>query len=142
MKWNNRRERNKFITKQAKLRELYIEEGMTDEQIQAMYDFDLTEFNGHRREAEHTFRLDEIDMDSVTVELEPCYSSRYAWIAEIENEEVIVVLKRLSEEDIELLTKHIIEGCNLTEIAHLKNVTQQAISKRFQKIKKYFNLRL
>ncbi len=54
MKWNNGKERAKFEREQKELREQYIAEGMTEEQIQAMYDFDLDVFNGKRREAEHT----------------------------------------------------------------------------------------
>ena len=58
MKWNNGKERKKFEAEQARLREQYIVAGMTEEQIQAMYDYDLSVLNGNRREARHTQKLD------------------------------------------------------------------------------------
>lgn len=56
MKWNNGKERKKFEAEQARLRDQYIAAGMTEEQIQAMYNYDLSVLNGNRREAIHNQR--------------------------------------------------------------------------------------
>ena len=59
MAWNNGLERMKFEAEQAKLAAEYHAAGMTEEQIQQMYEFDLEVFNGNRRFAEHTQQFPE-----------------------------------------------------------------------------------
>lgn len=159
MKWNNGKERKKFEAEQARLREQYIAADMTEEQIQAMYDYDLSVLNGNRREAIHNQRLDiqafdEEDTDegknpllnkfteTLTVEIDRSAVNRYAWIDEIEDEGVVLVIKSLSLQDVELLTKIIVDKSTLTEIAQMENITQQAVSKRLKKIKNIFQNRL
>lgn len=56
MNRNNGKERKKFEAEQARLREQYIAAGMTEEQIQVMYAYDLSVLNGNRREAIHNQR--------------------------------------------------------------------------------------
>lgn len=114
MKWNNGKERKKFEAEQARLREQYIAADMTEEQIQAMYDYDLSVLNGNRREAIHNQRLDiqafdEEDTDegknpllnkfteTLTVEIDRSAVNRYAWIDEIEDEGVKEQLKEIAE---------------------------------------------
>lgn len=138
MKWNNRRQRAQFERKQAKLRKQYIELGMTDEEIQIMYDFDLAEFNGKRREAENTYRLDDADLDNVTVELECGTFSRYAWIDEIENERGIAAIKSMPLDYIEILTDIVVDGLSQAEIARKRNVGRNAIANKINRIKRIF----
>lgn len=138
MKWNNKREWAKFKRKQEMLRERYIAAGMTEEQIQIMYDFDLAEFNGKRREAEHTYRLDEADLDKETVELETYSSSRYSWIYEIENEGIAEAIYDLPRDYIEILTDMIVDGLSQAEIARKRNVGRSAIANKIDRIKDYF----
>lgn len=135
MKWNNRRQRAQFLRKQAKLKEQYIALSMTNEEIQTMYDFDLAEFNCKRREAEHTYRLNDVDLDSVTVELESVTTSRYAWIDEIENERVIAAIKSMPRDYIEILTEIVIDGLSQAEIARNHNVGRNAIANKINRIK-------
>lgn len=158
MGWNNGKERAKFERRQAKLREQYRAVGMTDEQIQAMYDYDKSIHNSNRRKAIHTQRLDlcaldgEADdgqnpliekfADKLTVELDISEVSRFAWLEEIEDDGVVRIIKNLPMQDIELLTKIVVDKFTLTEIARMENITQQAVSKKFQKIKKIFQNRL
>ena len=49
MAWNNGYERKKFESEQKRLAEEYRAAGMTEEQIEEMYQFDLTEFRSRRR---------------------------------------------------------------------------------------------
>lgn len=159
MKWNNGKERKKFEAEQARLRVQYIVAGMTEEQIQAMYDYDLSVLNGNRREAIHNQRLDiqafddedtddgknpllEKFADKLTVEIDRNDVNRYAWIDDIEDEGVVLVIKSLSLQDVELLTKIVVDKSTLTEIAQMENITQQAVSKRLKKIKNFFQNRL
>lgn len=158
MKWNNGKERAKFEREQKELREQYIAEGMTEEQTQAMYDFDLDVFNGKRREAEHTQTLDFAAVEAEDKELQnPLYkkfsdklsvtmnfadASRYAWIDEIEDEKLSAAIKNLSVAQIELLTEMVMSDKTASEIAREQRVSQQAISKKLKKIRIIFENRL
>ena len=102
MSWNNAYETKKFEAKQKKQVEEYRALGMTEEQIQAMYEFDLEQFNSERRYREHTqaFIPDDFDenedddeklsifekfKDVLTVSIEDSEcKSRYWWVEEIE----------------------------------------------------------
>lgn len=155
MKWNNGKERAKFEREQERLKKQYMQAGMSEEQIQAMRNFDEQFFNATRREAEHTQRLDfkmfdddatddgqnpllEKFMDSLTVELDLSTVSRYSWIEEIENESLAKALKSLPLNYLEILTMLAMDGMTQTEIAHKRGVSQQYISQIFQKIRKIF----
>lgn len=138
MKWNNKREWAKFKRKQEMLRERYIAAGMTEDQIQIMYDFDLAEFNGKRREAVHTYRLDEADLDKEIVELETYSSSRYSWIDELENDDIIAALNNLPRDYIEILTDMVVDGLSQADIARKRHVGRSAIANKIDRIKDYF----
>lgn len=159
MKWNNGRERKLFKKQQDILRKQYIAAGMSEDQIQAIYDYDLSVLNGRQREARHTQRLDigEFDddkydegenplldkfADKLTVEMDCSEVNRYSWTDEIDNETVARIITKLPMQDIELLTKIFVDGFSLTEIACMDNITQQAVSKKLQKIKSIFQNRL
>lgn len=137
MKWNDGKERAKFNSEQQALREQYIAAGMTEEQIQEMYAFDLKVFNGKRREAEHTQTSDKL-----TVTMNFSDASRYSWIEEIEDEKLNAAIKNLSAEQIELLTEIVMSDKTASEIAREQHVSQQAISKRLKKIRNIFENRL
>lgn len=138
MKWNNGKKRREFETQQTKLKEQYIAAGMTEEQIQAMYELDLAEFNGQRREAEHTYKLDEIDLDNVTVELDCSSVSRYAWIDEISDDRIVAALKSMPQEYIEILTEYVIDGFTHEEIAARHGAVRTSITNKISRIKKIF----
>lgn len=53
MGWNNAYERKKFEAKQKKQAEEYRALGMSEEQIQIMYEFDLEQFNSNRSYYSH-----------------------------------------------------------------------------------------
>ena len=59
MAWNNGLERMKFEAEQKKLAAEYRAAGMSEAQIQQMYEFDLEVFNSNRRFAEHTQQFPE-----------------------------------------------------------------------------------
>lgn len=154
MKWNNGKERAKFEREQKELREQYIAAGMTEEQIQAMYDFDLKVFNGKRREAEHTQALDFVAVEAEDKELEnPLYNkfsdklsvtmnfadaSRYAWIDEIEDERLVKAIKALPQDYIEILTEIIVDRRTKSDIANERGVLKTAISNKICRIKNIF----
>ena len=155
MEWNNGKERKKFEKQQARLREEYRKAGMTEEQIKAMYEYDLSVFRKNRIEAIHTQRLDldAFDDDSatdegqnplllkfadkLTVELSITHTSRYAWVEDVENEKLAKGLKSLKKKDLELLTLWLVDGYSQSEIAQLMDVNRKAINNKICRIKKF-----
>ena len=154
MAWNNGLERKRFESEQVKLATEYRAAGMSEEQIQQMYVFDLSAFNSTRRFAEHTQQFPESPFEdgddgqsplyerfpevlTVSIEL-PADDSRYAWIDELEDEQLTKELKALPVEDIELITLYAFEDHTQEEISKLFGISQRAVSKRIEKLRKFF----
>lgn len=154
MCWNDGYERRKFEARQKKQAEEYRACGMTEEQIKAMYEFDLEQYKSDRRYHMHTqpFTSSDFDegedddsestllnkfFDELTLTIDSrSEQSRYWWIEEIDNPKLAEIIKTLSPEQIEFLTLGVIDGYGQTEIAEIMGVSQSAISQRFSTIKK------
>ena len=155
MAWNNGYERKKFESEQKRLAEEYRAAGMTEEQIEEMYQFDLAEFRSRRRFCEHNQQLprDVLDqssddklplyekfLDRLSVDIELSDSGdRYWWVEEIDDPELAQKVKKLSHDEIELITLYAFEHYTQVEIAAVFGISQRAISKRLEKIKKLLN---
>ena len=160
MSWNNAYEKRKFEEKQKKQAEKYRALGMTEEQIKEMYEFDYAQFKSERRFHMHTqsFEPDKFDADEddneklsivekfqevlATTQDDSADKSRYWWIEEIENPVFTKALKKLSQEQIELLSLIVADGYGQAEMAGILNVSQSAISQRLATIKKIFKTTL
>ena len=156
MSFNNGRERRKFEAAWKKLRMEYAEAGMDAEAIEEMYQFDLETFRSERRYAEHTqgmpFQQFDDDGDTASegnsallvkfldalavMPRETDDGNRYAWLEQIESEEVSKALRKLSQQQIEILTLVAFEGYNATEAGKILGLTQQGVSWHISKIKK------
>lgn len=152
MAWNNGLERKKFDEEQKRLAAEYRAAGMTEYQIEQMYQFDLDAFNSKRRFNEHTQQfpedvLEESDddksplfekfLDSLSVELDLSdIKDRYWWIEEIEDEQLARKLKTLPIDDVELITQYVFEQRTQVEIAKQIGVSNVTIFKRIEKLKK------
>lgn len=154
MCWNDGYERRKFEARQKKQAEEYKALGMTEEQIKAMYEFDLEQYKSDRRYYSHTqsFVPDDFDEDEdddeklsifdkfkdvLTTSIEESGNkSRYWWFEEIDNPDLVRNIKSLSTEQLELLTLVVIDGYGQAEIAELMKVSQSAISQRIATIRK------
>ena len=156
MSWNNGHRRKQFEEKQKKQAEEYRALGMTEEQIQAMYEFDLEQFRSDRRFYSHTqsflpdtfdenedndeklsiFELFE-DVFTTTIEEAEC-KSRYWWIEEIDDPELAKQIKALDKEDIELITLHVFENFTQEEIGKEFGISQRAAGKRIEKLRNIF----
>ena len=60
--------------------------------------------------------------------------SRFTWIGEIEDEQLLSALEKLSEDDLKLLTLYAYEGYTETDISKAFGISQPAIHKRITKI--------
>ena len=156
MSWNNAYETKKFEAKQKKQAEEYRALGMTEEQIQTMYEFDLEQFNSERRYREHTqaFTPDNFDeedddeeklsifekfKDVLTTSIETSYNkSRYWWVEEIDDPDMVKKIKSLSEKDLEILTLMVIDNLKHEDIAEIMGVTVRTIERKKARFKNLF----
>lgn len=156
MSWNNGYETKKFEARQKKQAEEYRALGMTEDQIQAMYEFDLEQFKSERRHRMHTQPLqveefeennaDESDntllnefFDEFTCTIETSGDkSRYWWVEEIDDSETVKKIKSLSERDLEILTLMVIDELTHEEIAKIMGVCVRTIERVNARFKKLF----
>lgn len=156
MSWNNGYETKKFKARQKKQAEEYRALGMTEDQIQAMYEFDLEQFKSERRHRMHTQPLqveefeendaDESDntllnefFDELTCTIETSGDkSRYWWVEEIDDSETVKKIKSLSERDLEILTLMVIDELTHEEIAKIMGVCVRTIERVNARFKNLF----
>lgn len=134
-------ERKQLEKRWEVLRIEYEKAGMSKEDIDVMYRFDLDELNSNRRFANHITELEEVEPTSI--EAYSYYDTyllekpRYAWVEEVEDEFLYKKLKQLKVEELELVTLLVIDGYTQTEIAKKQGVVRNSIWKKINKIKKF-----
>ncbi len=155
MKLNYGYEYAKFRAEQKKQREYYLSLGMAEEAIAEIEKFDKEEFLSRLRYMEHTQSLSVLngegnDDDSTSPLYEKFYDrltvtiesykprTRYGWIDEIENPQLLQAVKNLTNGQIELLTLIAFEDCGKQEASALLGISPSAVSKRLKRIKKKF----
>lgn len=152
MSFNYGREKFIFDREWIKFREQYTQAGMTEEAIQELYDFDWSWFRMRRNYENRVQALPEDRIDAQRAETrsnlfrkfaslstnfdEMEFLGRFAWLDTISDDILSKKLKKLSEDELELLTLLVIEGYTQREIAKQMHCSQNAISKRLIKIKK------
>ena len=150
MGFNYGLEKKNFDSQWAVTRKQYEDAGMSNEAIQAMYDYDWSVFNANRSYQNHTQEMAAPSFEQSEESYSPLMNkyqeavsvtdtyretkSRFAWIGEIENERLLAALENLSEDDLKLLTLYVYEGYTESEISKVFNVSQPAIHKRIMKI--------
>jgi len=138
MAWINGLERKRFNEEQKRLAEQYRAAGMTEEQIEQMYQFDLVEFNSRRRFSEHTQQFSENAFEESDDDKSPLLEKylaqlstsldfsfagdRYGWV-----------------EEIELITLYVFDDLTQNEIGVRFGISQKAVSKRIEQIRKHLN---
>lgn len=154
MKWNDGQERAKFEKEHEKLRKEYLAAGMTEKQIQDIFEYDWAEYRRTRIEAIHTQDLDfdsaEFDdketdnplykkfLSAISVTVDYSDSSRFGWVEGIDDERIVNALRTLPKDYLELLTDIIIDGLTQSEIAKKRGVKKAAINNKMSRIRKIF----
>ena len=134
-------------------RKQYEDAGMSSEAIQAMYDYDWSVFNANRSYQNHTqemaapsFKQSEESYSPLMNKYQEAVSvtdtyhetkSRFAWIGEIENEQLLTALETLKTEDLEIITMYAYEGYDITEISKVYGVSRPTISIKIKRITKF-----
>ena len=153
MSWNDGYERRKFEAGQKKQAEEYRALGMTEEQIQAMYEFDLEQYKSDRCHYSHTqsFIPDDFDesedddeklsifdkfRDVLTTSIENSGNkSRYWWVEEIDDPEIVKKIKLLSDSDLEVLTLMVINNLKNKEIAQVTGIPLRTVERKKARFK-------
>ena len=145
-------ERAKFERQQRQQAEQYRKLGMDEEQIQTMYEFDLATFRSDWRYEKHTQgfaassfgdgtqdeskgALFEKFLAQLSVKPDDGHSREW-WVEEIENPQLALALKGLSKSDLEFITRIVIEKATQMELSEELGISQQAVSKKWRKMKK------
>ena len=151
MAFNKGYELKKFEAHWEKLRIEYAAAGMAEDAIQKMYDYDRQQFNSERTRIERTQEFTAPAYESTEEEASPLMlryqeaitttdtyhetKRSFAWIGEIEDENLLAALEQLSDSDLELITLYAYEEYDTVEISKLFGTTKQNISKKIQKLK-------
>ena len=153
MGFNYGLEKKNFDSQWAMTRKQYEDAGMSSEAIQAMYDFDWSVFNANRSYQNHTQEMAAPSFEQSEESYSPLMNkyqeavsvtdtyhetkSRFAWIGEIENEQLLTALETLKTEDLEIITMYAYEGYAITEISKVYGVSRPTISIKIKRITKF-----
>ncbi len=145
-------EYKRFEKEMAKKHELYAKLGMTQEQINALDEFDKAEFlsdNTYKRHVQ-SLSIDEASEnpedlhplfkkfgDVLSVELKVTFRDKYAWLDEITSPELTKKLLSLAPDDLELLDAYIFGEETQVQIAKKKGISQKNISKKLDRIRRF-----
>ena len=108
---------------------------MSEKNIEAMYRFDLAQFNRDRA-YESRRRPLETACGSCYIQAPEADTGRYSWIDEMGDAQLSERLHRLSEADLELLTLIAIEGRTRQEVSEMLSCSHQNISRHIARIRK------
>ena len=150
MGFNYGLEKKNFDSQWAMTRKQYEDAGMSSEAIQAMYDYDWSVFNANRSYQNHTQEIAAPSFEQSEESYSPLMNkyqeavsvtdtyhetkSRFAWIGEIENEQLLTALETLKTEDVDIITMYAYEGYDITEISKVYGVSRPTISIKIKRI--------
>jgi DNA-directed RNA polymerase specialized sigma24 family protein len=139
-----------------KLRKKYLEEGWDEESIEKMYAYDLEEHKRYRSFCRFNQYFPESIIDDVEFGEDRCSlnakflekmsidfpedvdSSRFGWIQSLDNKKYFDVINGLSANQMELLSKYVVDGMVRDEIAKEMGVSGSAITQQLNTIRKKF----
>lgn len=128
--------------------------GMPQKRIDKVIEFIHSQYMADRRFMEHSQPLEDKEndcdgeernplhkrfMEGLTVKDEYFAEGIDDWIQSLEDPRLIIGIKTLSREQIELLYCVFVEGKSFLEFAEMKGISKGAVSQRFRVIKKKIN---
>ena len=150
MGFNYGLEKKNFDSQWAMTRKQYEDAGMSNEAIQAMYDYDWSVFNANRSYQNHTQEMAAPSFEQSEESYSPLMNkyqeavsvtdhyretkSRFTWIGEIEDERLLSALENLKDEDLEIITMYAYEGYDITEISKVYGVSRPTIRIKIKRI--------
>ncbi len=133
-------------------REILANLGTNIDVVGGMYEFDLGVLNSERAYITNTMTVSGAADDCAAKETSDFKQyekavtvtdtyhetkSRFAWIGEIENEQLLTALETLKVEDLEIITMYAYEGYDITEISKVYGVSRPTISIKIKRITKF-----
>ncbi len=153
MTFNYGEEKKRFDAAWNRTAKFYADQGMPQDAIDQMYEFDWNWFKAQRIEALHTQQIalpEGHDDDDAPASESPLLRkffeqltckydtfgdhSRYWWLEELSSPLLTHAIKKLTIADKELLTLYFIEAYTLDEIARKQSITKAAVRKRLNKV--------
>lgn len=148
-------EYKKFEQEQEEQRIYYLSLGMSEEAIAVIADFDKQEFLRGLAYKRNTIPLDittpfetddesknplyEKNIEKLTVTIDTyTVKPRYGWVDELENPQLIKIVRQLTESQLELITLVAIEGYKKQQVGLILGISPSAVSKRLGRIRKKF----
>lgn len=139
----------KYEQQEAQRRAYYAKLGMAQSDIEAICAFDKKQFLSdcrYQRRMQSLTTEDEFGderspllvrfADVLTVYQTPSMTERFWWVDEVETPELVQRIKKLTVDELELITLYVFDGMTYQEIADKLGVSKMAISKRMKKIVK------
>ena len=153
MSWNNGYERKRFEEKLRKKREEYKRQGMNDAQIEEIEALDWEIFKSDRRFFSHTQPLDYDDdfenearnpllihfVVSLSDGMTHDYTDKTWWISEIEDEKIVALLKKLTDEERTIISLLAFDECSQTEICEICGLSKYAVHRRVEGLRRKFS---
>lgn len=148
-------EYKKFEREQKKQAEEYRKLGMTEEAIQEMYEFDRQQFLSNMKFYTHNQSLDAVNDDFDCDEQNPLIKNYFDSFAVyqtedcdglpiieiIEDEKLKELINSLSIENQKII-EFLCQGCSVAEISKQLNISERAIYRRVDRIKKKLDTRM
>jgi len=141
-------ERRKFEANFDKFRQECKEAGMSEEDIESMYEFDRAQLNTRRDSIDRPHEPDGDTVDegrSLLTQRFPNHLSdkqpeisewgRYDWLEDIDTPELTYRLRLLSDKEIELITHLLADDSTRAEWARKTGVSRAAVTKQINQIK-------
>lgn len=140
----------KYEQQEAQRRAYYAKLGMSQSDIDAICAFDKKQFLSdckYQRRMQSLTTEDEFGderspllvrfADVLTVYQTPSMTERFWWLDEIENSDVYDKIKKLSLEELEILTYVVFEGFSYKETAELMGIPYRTFKYKMKKIKNF-----
>ena len=151
-------ERKKFEVKFDQFRHEAINAGMSEESIQAMYEFDLYQFNRDRPYIGRQLSLSDgafgdeeeaeddrsplfkkyLEILSISMEKQ-CFVSSDAWMENLEDARLTNIRNVLSPEDIDFISHIAQDEISPAELSRKLGISRAAVSKRLKRIREKIN---
>lgn len=136
MNYNHGKAQKEFEREWAKTEAYFKENGMTEEQIAAMYEYDLEAFKSERRYQEHTVKFNSANSIMISSPEDTMFEcSESEWLHTLPLE-LVERLSRLKKDKLTAFYYHIVYGMSLKEIAVVFNKSRNTIHFWIRKVYK------
>ena len=129
-------EKAKFHEKWKKLEDWYRESGMSEDKIREMREYDWNEFNSTRKF--YRYGDDDVDIENIANDDDDFVDKAFSeeWIELLDTPELVLKLRKLPADYIEIVDLMLREDLTQKEIAARMNCSQQNIAKKIERIRK------